>query len=361
MPVAGLPLLVRTILRHDARTTGLPAGDLVLAVPGGALPDGWLREEMDRIFPQRTFQIVDSDDREALLNSGDSFAAGETCLGDGWPAHRSGLHSPKDAATGVISAHPDEVLAFHQGVSEAEIGALARAAGHAVLQTMGKPTDGLVSRYLNRSVSTRISQAVLKLRWFRPGHGTILTALSGIVMFACLIAGGTTGLIAGAVLFQLASIVDGVDGEVARATLRSTPRGAMLDSVTDAMTNLAFLLGLAVNLHLQGNGQALALGLVAFSCLAVGMALLGGHAVLSGRPVNFDSGKGFLQQRPARWKQALIWIFMRDFFAFAAMVMVIVGFAPALLAIFAVGSAGWLVFVFIALAKMQAPRASAGR
>jgi len=48
----------------------------------------------------------------------------------------------------------------------------------------------------------------------------------------------------GALLFQAASMFDGVDGEIARATYRTSRSGAALDSAIDAATNFAAMLGI---------------------------------------------------------------------------------------------------------------------
>jgi CDP-L-myo-inositol myo-inositolphosphotransferase len=62
------------------------------------------------------------------------------------------------------------------------------------------------------------------------------------------------------VLFQLASIAEGIDGEIARATHRTSARGASLDSVTDGFTNCGFLLGAGVNLVMRGRAAEGAFG-----------------------------------------------------------------------------------------------------
>ena len=67
-------------------------------------------------------------------------------------------------------------------------------------------------------------------------------------MFWGMLAGGKAGLILGAILFQAASVIDGVDGEMARATFRATDLGATLDSAVDMATNFLFVLGLTIHL-----------------------------------------------------------------------------------------------------------------
>jgi CDP-L-myo-inositol myo-inositolphosphotransferase len=63
------------------------------------------------------------------------------------------------------------------------------------------------------------------------------------------------GLIAGGLLF-MPLVFDGVDGEIARATFRSSPAGAALDTGVDMATNLAFMLGVTINLGLSEGREA---------------------------------------------------------------------------------------------------------
>jgi hypothetical protein len=100
-----------------------------------------------------------------------------------------------------------------------------------IVRCTAKPSDGIVSRHLNRPISQRISTALLLASGsVRPWHMTMLTALLTLVMFPILIFGGSPGLILGAFLFHLTSVLDGVDGEIARATGRSSISGAVLDT-----------------------------------------------------------------------------------------------------------------------------------
>lgn len=117
-----------------------------------------------------------------------------------------------------------------------------------IVTATAKPGDGIVSRYVNRPISQTVSRFLLRWPAVRPIHATIVTGVLAIVMFLCLIAGGNAGLIAGALLFQAASIIDGVDGEIARATYRTSDFGAFADSLIDAVTNIAFIAGVVINL-----------------------------------------------------------------------------------------------------------------
>ena len=84
--------------------------------------------------------------------------------------------------------------------------------------------DGPVSRLLNRRLSSRISLVLLRAG-VSPGAATVgafLFALAAAVVLA-LGAVSTAALVTGGILVQLVSILDGVDGEIARASLRSSP------------------------------------------------------------------------------------------------------------------------------------------
>jgi CDP-L-myo-inositol myo-inositolphosphotransferase len=118
----------------------------------------------------------------------------------------------------------------------------ARAAAAALRRSLGKPTDGPVSRWLNRPLSTRLSMTLAPLR---PAPDLVsLVAFALGAAGAALLATGR-GL-AGALLVHAASVADGVDGEVARLQLRGGPRGALLDGVLDRVADAAILAGLGV-------------------------------------------------------------------------------------------------------------------
>jgi choline kinase/phosphatidylglycerophosphate synthase len=107
-----------------------------------------------------------------------------------------------------------------------------------------KPRDGIVARRLSRPLSRRLS-----LRLVRAGASPTAATLLAFVL-ALLAAGALTAghewsaaLVAGGVLTQIA---DGVDGEIARASLRASRAGAFLDSVLDRLADAAILAGLAL-------------------------------------------------------------------------------------------------------------------
>ena len=243
-----------------------------------------------------------------------------------------------------------------------------RKAGRAILRSTAKPTDGIVSRHINRPISQAISSVALRFPGFRPVHATVGTAAIALAMFACLLLGGEWGLIAGALLFQAASIFDGVDGEVSRATWRTSPEGARMDSLIDAVTNLAFLLGVALNLQFQGRPGAAAIGYTGLGLLAIGLFMIGRVAARSNAPFSFDLVKEHYRakgvttsgsatsdgKKPFEIMQWLTFMTSRDFFALVFALLIAVGLAAQVLALFAIAAAGWLVAVILALVPKHA-------
>ena len=122
-----------------------------------------------------------------------------------------------------------------------------RAIGHLVDRYGAKRTDGPVARVLNRPLSNLVSRRLLATR-IGPNALTIanlaLLVLSGLLL--ALGAHSDLLLVAGGVLVQLSSALDGVDGELARVSGRSSERGAVLDAICDRYGDLAVLAGAAV-------------------------------------------------------------------------------------------------------------------
>lgn len=230
---------------------------------------------------------------------------------------------------------------------------LRRASRDFLLMT-GKAGDGIVSRCLNRPVSRAISGLLLRIPGVEPWHASIGTAMLGIAMTLALLLGDGIGLIVGAILFQAASIFDGVDGEMARATGRTSKAGATLDSVIDGLTNLAFVGGVSVNVALAGDWPAAFAGGIALATLASGLLLISMRAHAIGEPINFDIVKKHFRRDggSGRFTEWLIYLTMRDFFAAASAVMILVGLTRPLLCLFAAIAAGWFVVTVAVLRRI---------
>ena len=102
--------------------------------------------------------------------------------------------------------------------------------------------DGLVSKYINRPFSRPLTKLILHF-WpnCNPNLISIISALTGIIgsIFFFL-----NFPFLGGVFVQIASIIDGSDGEVARANGRTSFFGGFFDSVIDRYVDVFIFLGL---------------------------------------------------------------------------------------------------------------------
>ncbi|HED04337.1 MAG TPA: hypothetical protein ENI60_06185 [Candidatus Fraserbacteria bacterium] len=125
-----------------------------------------------------------------------------------------------------------------------------RAAEAALLDQLKKPTDGPVSRYLNRPFSLQLSRWLVRSRRLRPNHLSLLSfglALLGALLMALP---GYAALAAGGLLAQIASISDGCDGEIARLKFQASEFGGWLDAVLDRYADGLLIGGLSYHLWL---------------------------------------------------------------------------------------------------------------
>lgn len=226
-----------------------------------------------------------------------------------------------------------------------------------ILKATAKPTDGIVSKTFNRPISRSISWLLLKLPQIRPAHATFGTAAIALAMVAALLLNPSqAGLVAGSILFQAASIFDGVDGEIARATFRTSRRGAMLDSLVDAATNFGFVAGVVQSLYRQGDRVGALFGLAGLVMLTCGLCLIGLRARRGRAPFTFNEVKNRMHATGSRILRWLTWLTMRDFYALAAAVLIAAGVAHAAVEIFALVAAGWLIVVVATTMPNLRPR-----
>lgn len=222
-----------------------------------------------------------------------------------------------------------------------------------ILRATAKPSDGLVSRWLNRPVSRPISALLLFIPGIRPLHATIGTAVMATAMFAALVIGGGEGLIAGGLLFHAVSVFDGVDGEIARATFRTSRAGAVLDSVIDMATNILFVFGVVINLSARSD-LAVLVGAWGLLLLILGLAAISRTAARDDKPFSMDGVKQRYRARfPgssfARLIRFLTIVSSRDFFALLFALLILAGLPMAVLYLFAAAATVWILFVIGAL------------
>jgi len=102
--------------------------------------------------------------------------------------------------------------------------------------------DGYVSRYLNRRISEPFARLLVKSP-VTPNQVTVAAFGIAVLSLVGFILG--QNIVAG-LLVQLSSIVDGIDGSLARLKGMSSTFGGFLDSVLDRYADILIVLGLTL-------------------------------------------------------------------------------------------------------------------
>ncbi len=102
--------------------------------------------------------------------------------------------------------------------------------------------DGFVSRHVNRRLSRPVARA-LKRTPVTPNQVSVVSLGVAVLAFVAFAYGYN---IVGGVLCQVSSIVDGVDGDLARVKGIASPFGGFLDAVLDRYADALIVMGLAM-------------------------------------------------------------------------------------------------------------------
>lgn len=215
-----------------------------------------------------------------------------------------------------------------------------------LLQTGRKPTDGFIARVINRRISLFLTRYLLKLN-ITPIMMSIFTFAVGLLS-VFFIGYGKELMLSGALLFELASIIDGCDGENARLTYRVTKSGGALDVTADAVTFVSFFAALPVGLYrTTGSRLWLYLGIFAFaSMLAFYFQLInysrktgiGRNIVAVVKEVEASIKDPDFQSWFDRLASKIAFVYRRDFFATAAFVLIALGLARWTMVVVAFGA-----------------------
>lgn len=258
--------------------------------------------------------------------------------GDRYPT-REGMRALRE--TGA-SAPLDETLFWPAGTP--------RELTWRTLVASMKPSEGWVGRNINRPISFRMSALLLRTD-VSPNVVTWFTFALAVVMFAVLASGTAWGLALGGALYQAVSLIDCVDGDIARVTFRTSKSGAALDTALDMIANLGFLVGVGIGI-VQVHGWAeLEVAVEMIVVAACAMLLMATLLRLGPRRGSFDVLRNALEQRLAplpRFRSVVMTVeklFKRDAYALFAAVLCVSGLAWAIPRVGLAGVCIWLVAI----------------
>lgn len=161
---------------------------------------------------------------------------------------------------------------------------------------MASVYDGLVSRHLNRRISRPLARA-LSYTPVTPNQVSVASIFVAVGSFVCFVYGIH---IAAALLAQFSSIVDGVDGDLARIKNMATPFGGFMDSILDRYADTLIYSGLIIWAASQNPGNNL-VWIIGFWALAGTFVVTYTRARIEHVPRNlFDSGITSLASRDIR-------------------------------------------------------------
>ena len=252
------------------------------------------------------------------------------------------------ARTVAVDAGPD----FCETVTSK---ASAKRAERYLIGTARKPTDGFFSRNFNRHVSTFLTPHLLKIN-------VSPTEISVVVLFVGLLSGwiegrgGYRNAVLGAFLFELASIIDGCDGENARLTFRSSKLGGTLDVTGDALTFVFFFMSLSIGLYRSTwNNFWLILGglsLLSMILFYVQFSIytqrsgIGNHIVAVVKDIEKSAGRPGFTGKIDWIASKIAPVYRRDFFSTWAFLFILFGGAKIFMGILAVLTPVEAVYMF---------------
>ena len=122
--------------------------------------------------------------------------------------------------------------------------------------------DGIVSRHLNRPLSRPIARAFART----PVTPNMVTAFTLLLSMAATLLIATGFQIIGGIGIQVVSVVDGVDGELARLTNKSSRFGGIFDAVSDRYADALMLGGMTIYaVRFEHHPHAEAVGMLALA------------------------------------------------------------------------------------------------
>jgi choline kinase/phosphatidylglycerophosphate synthase len=194
-----------------------------------------------------------------------------------------------------------------------------------LLKSLVPAKDGFVSRIFNRRFSLRITR-LLAATAVTPNQVTVLSffaAAAAAVSFAM----GRPFI--GGVLAQLASILDGVDGEISRLKFLKSRFGEMLDSILDRYGDCLILIGMVYSWYCAtGHTIALLVGAGALAGMPMSMLFKEKFRNVYGKPFIPEIHDGILRYFPAN----------RDGRLFIIMLGGVLNLLPAALVLLAAGA-----------------------
>lgn len=233
-----------------------------------------------------------------------------------------------------------------------------KLADKALIRSLYKAADGVVSRYLNRRISTFISRRLAA--WpITPNMITAVVFLVGVLSGPFAYLGTPTGIAIGGFCYWFSAVLDGCDGEISRLKYQGSPLGAWLDTVVDDLVCLSYIVGLYLALHRNDGGPLwYCLGGVAVFFFL--LTILPRYFIMAVQSGSGDFQKMAKETRPEnRGGISALFLLLRDvvfrtdFLPFAGMVTAVIGYPEVFAWPFALGAVASCIDTFATIFRYR--------
>ncbi|MFC1669942.1 CDP-alcohol phosphatidyltransferase family protein [Spirochaetota bacterium] len=148
-----------------------------------------------------------------------------------------------------------------------------KIARHILKRRILDSTPGFFAREVNKRVSLPIS-SILSSTGIHPNAVTLFNMLLGVLCAFLVYLNTYTTIALGGILFQIISVVDGVDGEVAVLTFKTSSFGALLDTISDLFSLGIFLVACSFVFfdHFQGISTYIVIGILVIGVILTVLA-----------------------------------------------------------------------------------------
>jgi CDP-L-myo-inositol myo-inositolphosphotransferase len=185
-------------------------------------------------------------------------------------------------------------------------------------------SDGVIARHLNQPLSRRITERLLS-RDVSPWQISLASFAATLAAGLSFAMGHAT---TGGLVAQFASVLNGVDGEVARVRYQDSAFGGVYDALLDRIGDAALIGGMTLYAWLMGAGH---------SAVALGFAAVAGSSLsmLVKEKYGTQFARRWGEERDGRWRWLLLG---RDGRLFLSLLAGLTGHVEAVLAYLALGT-----------------------
>jgi CDP-L-myo-inositol myo-inositolphosphotransferase len=249
------------------------------------------------------------------------FLSGPALLDALAQAAKEGRYQLTDAVNRL--AHEGKVkLSFvrHRWV-DVDDASSVKAGEQILLKSLVHDKDGFISRHINRKLSLPITRLLAPTQ-ATPNQITVLSFLISILSAFCFALGLPW---AGGLLAQFSSILDGVDGEIARLKWMQSAYGELFDSLLDRYADFFIVGGMAYGWCTQTENPAIALivSLLALSGQPLSMMLKEKYKTLTGRTFIPEQDDGLFRYVPANRDGRLFLVMLGGLFNLIPVTLVV--------------------------------------